>query len=115
MNTGKVLSEEYPHLNQHQSIGCGEDPNTQGMGLSYLQSLPPRRLQAGAFWIHSDGVQLLLEEQQAAVHDPHNQMWRLGQFPHSGNVRWFDGLCTIEGKEFNKANYKIPKKICYKC
>lgn len=46
--------------------------------LHYLLCFWPWRLNTMSFGINRDSFQLLLEQQQAAVHNPHNQMWRLG-------------------------------------
>lgn len=50
---------------------------------------------AGPLWVHGDGVQLLLEEQHTAVHDPHDEVGRFGQLPHRGYVSRFNGLRRI--------------------
>lgn len=38
------------------------------------------------------GVEPPLEKQQHAVHDPHDEVRRAAERPHSSNVRWLDGL-----------------------
>lgn len=40
---------------------------------------------------------LSLEEEQHSIHDPHDEMRRLLQLPHCGNVSWFDGLWRQKG------------------
>lgn len=35
---------------------------------------------------------LPLEKQQHGIHDPHDEVRRLLQLPHRGDVCWFDGL-----------------------
>jgi len=35
-----------------------------------------------------------VEQQQHSVHDPHDEMRRLLQLPHGGDVGWFNGLQT---------------------
>lgn len=42
--------------------------------------------------VHGDGVHLLSEKQQAAVHDTHNEVRRLGQLSDSGDISRFYGL-----------------------
>lgn len=60
--------------------------------ISYLQRLSPRWLVARSVWVGGDGVQSLLKQNQHAVHNAHDQMGRLPEFLHCGNVWLFDGL-----------------------
>ena len=59
---------------------------------AYLERLCPWGAWAGTVWVKGDWVHLLLEQQQHTVHDPHDEVGRLCQLPHCGNVGCFDGL-----------------------
>lgn len=60
--------------------------------IHHLEGLIPGRFDTRPFrvWLH--GVKASLEEQEAGIHDAHDEMRRLGQLTHSGNVGWLDGL-----------------------
>ena len=59
-----------------------------------LQRLGPGRSWRLALWILNNWVDSFLEEDQDAIHDTHNQVWRFRQLTNSGNIgsllEWLD-------------------------
>jgi len=57
-----------------------------------LEWLCPGRLRTRSLWVLNGWIQFLLEQYEDAVHDAHNEVWRLSELPHRSNVGGFDGL-----------------------
>ena len=58
----------------------------------HLEALCPRRLGARVVGVGLDRLQSLLEQNQDAVHDAHDEMRRTSEFAHGCNVRRLDGV-----------------------
>lgn len=65
-----------------------------------LERLAPRRLHALLLRVLLHRVEPLLEEQQHAVHDAHDEVGRLAQLANGRDVRRLDGLCPDKNYKF---------------
>ena len=57
-----------------------------------LEWFAPRRFRTRSLRVLNDRIQFLLEQDEDAVHDAHDEVRRLGKFPHRRNVGRFDRL-----------------------
>jgi len=71
---------------------CGNYQHNQTEDEVNLERLAPRRFRARPLWVLNHRIESPLEQDEHAVHDAHDEVWRLGEFPHRRNIGSFDRL-----------------------